>query len=101
MMSECGDCKIGRTRKDPKERLKQLQTGASEKLSLVCSFSTSNMLLLERMLHSYYWSKRKTGEWFALSDADILDFKGMCEKLEKTVKVLEEENFYIKKRYGI
>lgn len=98
-MSDTGDCKVGRTSKDPALRLKQLQTGASEKLSLVCFFKTSNAPLMERMLHMRYGPRRKTGEWFALTDEEVLGFQKQCEKIEETIKSLEN-NTYIKKRYG-
>lgn len=98
-MSDNGDCKIGRTAKDPEKRLKQLQTGASDKLSLICFFKTSNVLLMERMLHRQYGHRRKTGEWFALTDEEVLGFKARCEKNEETIRVLEN-NAFIKKRYS-
>lgn len=98
IMSDAGDCKIGRTASDPAKRVKQLQTGASEKLSLVCFFKTSNALLMEKMLHMHYDSKRKQGEWFALADEEVLGFAKQCERFEKTIKALED-NMFIKKRY--
>lgn len=97
-MSDNGDCKIGRTAKNPEMRLKQLQTGASEKLSLVCFFKTRNAMLMERMLHNRHGARRKNGEWFTLTDNDIMCFVKQCEKFEETITALEN-NVYIKKRY--
>ena len=98
-MSDCGDCKIGFTGKDPAKRVKQLQTGASEELRLVKSFETSNAFMMERMLHVYFGSKRKKGEWFELDAADISEFGALCEKFETNIIALRD-NAYIKKRYG-
>jgi len=97
-MSDAGDCKIGRTGTDPMKRLKQLQTASSEKLTLVCNFKTSNMKMLETMLHTQFGAKRKLGEWFALDDEDIRDFMSRCERNEKIILALRE-NSYIRKRY--
>lgn len=100
MRSENGDCKIGRTKQKPENRMKQLQTGASDVLSLVHSFRTSNMMLLERMLHKRYWQCRKKGEWFAMSDEEIAGFANACEKLERIIGILDGENYHIRKIYG-
>ena len=98
-MSESGAFKIGRTAQDPGKRLKQLQTGSSEILSLVCSFSTSNSLLLEKMLHRHYSAKKKTGEWFSLEDDEARSFLATCDNFEKTILSLKD-NVYIKKKYS-
>ena len=97
--SENGDYKIGRTRKDPKERVKQLQTSSSEKLNLIFQFETSNELLMERMLHMHFHNTRKMGEWFVLTDEQVLGFSKLCAKLEKTILSIKD-NTYIKKRYN-
>lgn len=97
-MSETGDCKIGRTGSDPMKRLKQLQTASSEKLTLVCYFKTSNMKMMETMLHTQLSAKRKLGEWFALDIEEVADFTARCERNEKIILALRE-NSYIRKRY--
>jgi hypothetical protein len=98
IMSETGDCKIGRTGSDPAKRLKQLQTASSEKLTLVCYFKTSNMKMLETMLHTQFGTKRKLGEWFALDEEEVAGFIESCERNEKIILALKE-NSYIRKRY--
>lgn len=98
-MSETGAFKIGRTAKDPDKRLKQLQTGSSETLSLVCSFKSYNSVLLEKMLHRHYSAKKKTGEWFLMNDNDVKSFLSMCERFENIIHALKD-NVYIKKKYG-
>lgn len=95
-MSGAGDCKVGRTSRDPERRRKQLQTGCSEELRVVGTFKTRNSILMERMLHMHYKGKKKTGEWFALDDDDVLGFCDLCVKLESAICKLEEGP-YVKK----
>lgn len=99
-MSDDGDCKIGRTSKDPSRRLKQLQTASSKVLTLSYSFETRNSILLERMLHMHYRNKRKLLEWFELDADDVAGFGDVCEKLERRIVALSENDF-INKKYDI
>lgn len=50
-------------------RVSSLQTGNPEPLDIVGFFRASGTKT-ERTLHSHFDSKRKTGEWFSLSDND-------------------------------
>lgn len=56
-----GDIKLGIS-KDPKARLKQLQTGSSQDLRIVGSWPST--VDGERMLHEQYAGSRIRGEWF-------------------------------------
>jgi len=62
-MEETGDIKIGFTEKNPKERLKDLQTGNSNKLILLGYIDGTNQD--EYNLHQEFSEERKRiGEWF-------------------------------------
>jgi hypothetical protein len=58
-----GMVKIGRS-KHPEKRLKQLQTGSSNKLKLIACFENSGWR--EKILHELLekWKVRANGEWF-------------------------------------
>ena len=71
-----GTYKIGIAR-DPKNRLQRLQTSASVKLELVATMPTQAMHRTESALHAQYADKRKHGEWFALTDADVAEIRAM------------------------
>lgn len=63
--------KIGMTKKQSVEkRISSLQTGNPYPLDIVDYFSASSRKT-EKTLHLYFDSKRKTGEWFELSDKDL------------------------------
>ena len=100
-MAENGDCKIGMTSKAPETRMRQLQTGASDALRLMHAFKTRNMRMLERMLHAKFAGKRKTGEWFSLEESDVKGFADTCRRMEKNIEVLEADNHYVRKKYGL
>ena len=67
-------CKPGWTTVDPVVRLAQLQTGSAEKLELVGHFRAASDKA-EEVLHKHFHSKRvrADGEWFALTEEDLVD----------------------------
>ena len=86
-MSDDGDCKIGRTSKDPSRRPKQLQTASSKVLTLSYSFETRNSILLERMLHMHYRNKRKLLEWFELDADDVAGIEALALAVASRIAV--------------
>lgn len=87
--------KIGSTKcKDINKRLKQLQTGNSNKLILTNYFETSRPFKLEVMLHNKYKDKNVIGEWFELNDNDISTFKKECENFQAIIDCLKENPYF-------
>lgn len=86
--------KIGVTKKDVNERLKQLQTGSSESLITIKEFKTNYGFKLETLLHRHYSCKKTIGEWFELTEQDLAMFIKTCETYEENFKLLEEHNTY-------
>lgn len=85
--------KIGLTT-NIKKRTNQLQT-ANPNLILETSFQTKHDYKLETYLHNHFKNRKVKGEWFKLSEEDIKKFNSYCEKLEKALDVLKNENpFY-------
>lgn len=87
--------KIGITKKDPAERLKQLQTGNANELVLVESFETGYDYKMEAGVHAHFKMKKVSNEWFTLTEDDLKLFYSVCERLEATFKILEEQNTYL------
>ncbi len=85
---EWGFFKIGLSKNDPQFRLKNLNTGNSSKLSIVNYFKTANFKKIERLLHMKYADRRVNGEWFKLTDDDILSFESECIKLDEILSNL-------------
>lgn len=73
----CGDVvKIGISN-DPYKRVKQLQTGNSNKISLVCYVKMRTRIEahnLESVLHKEFYSDNTLGEWFDINELDVIDY---------------------------
>lgn len=70
--------KIGLS-KNPSERLKQLQSAISEKLTLLHTIKTSDMMELESYFHQMFAASRARSEWFELSNDDVSVFMNYSE----------------------
>jgi hypothetical protein len=90
--SEWTQFKIGITKKDINERINNLKTGNGSEIFLVNTFESNHYKKIEKMLHKKYNSKRLVGEWFELSDDDIIRFKDDCQKLNDAFQCLIENN---------
>jgi predicted GIY-YIG superfamily endonuclease len=95
--------KIGIT-KNVKKRIKNLQTGCPNKLSVIHLYeSENNVGKIEKALHKRFeHSKQKDifnnleGEWFDLPNEIIFDFKKICKEIEDNIIFLQEsENPFV------
>lgn len=89
--------KIGMTKRSVEKRLKQLQTGCSNELTIVETFETEYPFLLESILHKTFAHKRLTGEWYALSLDDVKNFKTKCVESNESLELIKD-NPWIKLR---
>jgi len=87
---ENGMYKIGIS-KDPKKRIKQLQTGSNEDLVLIESYPTEYPTKIEIALHNKFSTSKKRGEWFSLGIAEEVDFISECDKIQKNIEYLVKE----------
>lgn len=78
-----GLIKVG-VSKNPKKRVKQLQTGNGEVLKLLFTeefeCSRYELLQIESKIHRYlsmHMCQKKTGEWFNISNTDIENIKNI------------------------
>lgn len=84
---ESSNYKIGIS-KNPKKRLKQIQTGNGEELRLVGQYESEYYNLIEGFLHRKYEYLKTRGEWFYLSLEDELSFISECKKAEENILLL-------------
>ena len=63
--------KIGIT-SNIRKRIKNLQTGNPNKLKVIFTYYVDNAEQLEMELHKKFKRKRKAGEWFDLTDDDVM-----------------------------
>lgn len=93
-----GKYKIGCTRGSVDKRIKKLQTGNSGEIYLVESFETEYPFLSEKMLHTFYASKKVINEWYELSNDDIKEFGDKFKNIEKSINALKD-NYFFQKKY--
>ena len=83
--------KIGVSR-NPKRRIKELQTGNSSELKLVESYQSEFADKIERTLQRRYSHLRKEGEWFDMGISNEVSFIKECQKIEETFVFLKKNN---------
>lgn len=66
--------KIGKTN-NMSRRLTELKIQLPFPVQLVHKIHTENMSNVERIWHKQFANKRRNGEWFALTDSDVAQFK--------------------------
>jgi hypothetical protein len=85
--------KIGITKKDPKVRIKELQTGNANPIILVESFQTKFDFQAEAGVQAHYKSKKVSGEWFELTEDDVKIFYSVCERMEHSFEILKTNSY--------
>jgi predicted GIY-YIG superfamily endonuclease len=70
--SDTRNIKIGIS-KDPEQRLKQLQTGNSQKLELVAYRKAENRYKDEASLHLTHKAEQVRSEWFSIKENEVTD----------------------------
>lgn len=76
--------------KNPQKRVKQLQTGNSEKLCLVNTYLSEYYDKIERTLHNRFSYLKKEGEWFEFSLEEEVKFIDECTRIESSFKILQK-----------
>lgn len=71
--TETNFVKIGRTT-NLKSRIKSMQTVSPFELELFASYETTDSEAEEILAHDFFEDHHKRGEWFEISDCEILDF---------------------------
>ena len=88
--------KIGISKNEPLKRLKQLQTGNPNNLSIIQTYESKDYKKIEKWFHGRY-SLKKTdakNEWFKLTDTDVFEFIDECKRAETTFGLLKDNPFF-------
>jgi hypothetical protein len=87
--------KIGITKNDPNKRVKQLQTGNPNKISLHRKYESKNYLKVERWLHRKYQGKTEAkNEWRTLTDEQVFSFLDDCQAADDNIQFLLDNNSF-------
>lgn len=82
--------KIGITQ-NVKRRVYQLQTANPFIVKLLFSSVSTSALLIETYLHKRYKSKNVSGEWFTLSESDLIEMQDIIANWEEVFKEICEK----------
>ncbi len=91
IIQKLSDCtfKIG-VSKNPKQRIKAVQTGNESKLKLLATYPSEYAHKIERTLHRQYSHHIGEGEWFDISLVEALSFDENCKKIEASIDFLKK-----------
>ena len=81
--------KIGVT-KDLEKRLRNLQTGNSNRIIIKESYKTEYPFKLELMLHNKFKQFRYNNEWYELESSDVEKFITYCEDCNRIIISLKD-----------
>lgn len=84
--------KIGVTKRNVNERIKELNISYPYELKIIHEYQTNIGYKLESYLHKIFHHKNIKGEWFELSKNDVEKFISFCKKYENNYKILKESN---------
>ena len=89
--------KIGVTKRDVNERIKELSTGNPNKLSVLKSYQSPNYLKVEQWLHRKYSIKTEAGNEFRhLTNEEVMSFLDDCKKADETITFMKANNPFYK-----
>jgi hypothetical protein len=95
MNEDNGFIKVG-IGKNPKQRMKALQTGSTAKLKIIYEREVEFASKIENVLHRHFKEQQVHGEWFDLFGVDINDIDKQIESSEKNFILLKEyENPFV------
>jgi len=85
--------KIGITKREVKDRLKELKTGNAATLNIVNVFESKWATKIESNLHKRY--KNISGEWFELTNDEVDTFLKVCKIVHDNFEFLSLNNTWI------
>ena len=90
--------KIGITKRDIENRLKEFRTGNCSNLYLVDLYKSEWASKIESQLHKIFMAKRISGEWFNLDANDLVLFKEKCNLIHSNLELISTQNTYYLER---
>jgi hypothetical protein len=86
--------KIGITKREVKDRLKELKTGNAARLDIINVFESKWATKIESNLHAYFNMKKISGskEWFNLEEKDVEEFMNRCQSIHNNLELISNNN---------
>lgn len=93
--------KIGYTKRDINERLKEFKTGNSNNLEIESFFTSKWAKKIEKALHRHFRSLKINGEWFQLENKHLADFLRICQITHDNLELLDRYNSWVEEKGGV
>jgi hypothetical protein len=90
--------KIGVTKRNVDTRIRELQTGNPNKISVLRIYDSDNYLKVERWMHRKYFDSKTEAknEWRNLTNEQIISFLEDCKSADETITILKKTNPFYK-----
>jgi hypothetical protein len=90
--------KIGVTKRNVDTRIRELQTGNPNKISVLRVYESDNYLKVERWMHRKHFDSKTEAknEWRNLTNEQIITFLDDCKGADEIVKMMLKENPFYK-----
>lgn len=89
--------KIGITTKPIEKRIKGLQTGNPNLISVLKQYLTPNYRKLESALHRRFGTRTEAkNEWRTLTDEQVRSFLDVCKEIDDNINFLIKNNVFFK-----
>lgn len=95
LLESDGKYKIGFTRNDPEKRIKQMKTGNFNGFNLIGQFKSKWGTKIESKLHKKHKQKKISGEWFNLTNEDVLTFELECQMWHNIFEDIEKNSTWV------
>jgi Meiotically up-regulated gene 113 len=93
--------KIGYTRRDVWDRIREFKTGNASQFEIVDVYNSKWGTKIERHLHTFYKVHKVDGEWFNLTIDQLKDFRRICEISHNNFELVDKYNTYVIDRGGL
>lgn len=93
--------KIGFTKREITERIKEFRTGNSNEFIVESFFVSKWAKKIEKALHRHFFEYKVTGEWFRLEQKHLADFLRICQITHDNIELIDKYNSYISERGGV
>lgn len=87
--------KIGYTRRNVEDRIKEFKTGNASNFEIVSFFKSKWGTKIEKILHKNFNTHQINGEWFSLDINQVVNFTKTCESIHNNFEILNKYNTYI------
>ena len=87
LLDQSGRRKLGKTTNSVEKRVKQLQTGNAEQITIEYRLAVNDMRRAETAIHALFAASRLriNGEWFNLSESELILLKKVFKAANTTV----------------